>query len=244
MFRADAPLQSDFVQEPSSSAAFTQELSAEAFQAVFKIAPKETAATSLDLSATIMGYDDKVILANLPAQDPPFQPDEQPEDRLSSIFISLPENPTPKELADALHSVADAMSDQLDNVDATQAEYKNYPGLDTLLPSSQKEYETAYYALNPELQKDKSFVNTLATLPNLIYSGQADTASTLMTGMLQLAGPQGREQLQAYFDKLKSVATQNPDIVNEYTEKFQTFNQELRTFDDMNRRYKDSRLWQ
>ncbi|MBA3995296.1 MAG: hypothetical protein C0469_17390 [Cyanobacteria bacterium DS2.3.42] len=254
MFRADAPQQNDFVQEPSTGAALTRDLTAEDFKAVFKSEPGETLQTSLDFSTKIRGYDDHevwptsqsldVAPVDLPADEQTLEPDVQPEQKLMEAIMSLPENPTTEQMADAMHEAAVALDDQLDTVEDAQAAYLNYDGLGTLLPQSQKEYETAFYAVNPALQQDKKFVDNLATLPNLIYSGQTEQAAVLMSGMLQIAGAQGKEQLQAYFDKLKSVAAENPDLVKEYSGKFQTYTEELRTFDEMYKLYKKSPLGQ
>lgn len=254
MFRADAPQHNEIVQEPSTGAALTRDLTTEDFQAVFKSEPGERLQTSLDFSTKIKGYDDHEIWptsqsmdiapANLPADTPPLEPDVPPEQKLMAVIMSLPENPSPEQKADAMHEASVALDDQLDTVEAAQGAYLNYDGLESLLPQSQKEYESAYYAVSPALQQDKTFVDNLATLPNLIYSGQTEQAAILMSGMLQIAGSQGKEQLQAYFDKLKSVAAENPDLVRDYSGKFQTYTDELRTFDEMYKLYKESPLGQ
>jgi len=171
-----------------------------------KVAALPPPDTSLELEPPIKGD---------PSQEQPAE--RAPEDQLEEILTNLPTDASPEDYAQAEKEVTDLLLEQKQTIADAREAYTTYEGIEDLLPESQEEYESAHYAVRPELQKDSTFVNNLANLPYLLYSGQTDKAQLLMHGLLSAAGDQGKEELQSYFDKLKSVAGDNPEIVNEYT---------------------------
>ncbi len=188
----------------------------------------------LDFNVSIPGYPG---VENATALGP--NEAELPEQRLEEILTNIPSESSP-EFLDRKFEIPAILSDQLDIAEAAMHEYQDYPGLAKLIPQSQKEYEKAYYALSPEMQANSQFIDNLSTLPKLVYSGQTDLASAKMGELLSDAGEKGRAQLLSYFAKLQSVASENPQLVGKYTQLFQSYNQELGTFDAMNAKYKAS----
>ncbi len=192
--------------------------------------------------SNIQGYDEAQMAALDPhgtqielqptveAGPPQEEPAERaPEDKFKEILNNLPENASPEDYAKAEKEVTALLLEQQQNVASANDEYRNYEGIDDLLPQSEEEFDSAYYAVRPELLNDSTFVTNLVNLPDLLYSGQTDRAQLLMHGLLQVAGTEGKEELQAYFDKLKSIARDNPEIVNEYTGLRNTYMDEFST---------------
>ncbi|MBA3995300.1 MAG: hypothetical protein C0469_17410 [Cyanobacteria bacterium DS2.3.42] len=158
------------------------------------------------------------IQPSIEAEPPQEQPTERvPEDKLRDLLSNLPANASPEDYAKAEKEVTALLLEQQQNVERANDEYRNYEGIDDLLPQSEEEFDSAYYAVRPDLRNDSTFVTNLVNLPDLLYSGQTDRAQLLMHGLLRVAGTEGKVELQAYFDKLKSIARDNPEIVNEYT---------------------------
>jgi len=170
---------------------------------------------------------DDVRVLDLPFYEQPFeqQPTEQPsqqdseqqpEQKFIEVLKDFPNNPTQEDYARAVPEVERILLDQARITESAQNDFLNYEGIDDLLVESDAQYQAVIDSLPPKLLTDQGYADRLRNLHVLVFSGHEGEAGLTLEELKGAAGGQSDTELQNYFDQLRKIAKENPEIVNEY----------------------------
>lgn len=170
---------------------------------------------------------DDVRVLDLPLYEQPFeeQPTEQPsqqdseqqpEQELIDVLKDFPTNPRQEDYARAVPEVERILLDQARITEGAQNDFLNYEGIDDLLVESDAQYQAVIDSLPPKLLTDQAYADRLRNLHVLVFSGHEGEAGLTLEELKGAAGGQSDTELQNYFDQLRKIAKENPEIVNEY----------------------------
>jgi hypothetical protein len=113
-----------------------------------------------------------------------------------------------------------------------RVEVQNYGGIDDLVYDTEDFRESALNAVSDKFRNDQVLKENLELLPYL-YFGQKGEAELLMNAIGKAIGDQGQAELQAYFEKIRNVAAENPEIIQEFRGLVKKYIDETKTQDDM-----------
>ncbi len=258
-FRADTPVRTELFDQPSSALALPPDLVAglyDKFRELPTQVGNEVDVASLGFGTNPLWFDSatdespglkqsEILVANLPPNDlgvdslPPYeQPSErpseqQPELELMEVLKNFPNNPTNEDYARAVPEVERILIDQARITDGAQNDFLNYEGIDDLLVQSDAQYQAVIDSLPPKLLTDQGYADRLRNLHVLVFSGHEGEAGLTLEELKGAAGGQSDTELQNYFDQLRKIARDNPEIVNEYGQLGNQYFYEWNTEQDM-----------
>jgi hypothetical protein len=154
--------------------------------------------------------------------DPAAEETLPPERRLEDLALTITDA---KDYAEKRDDMVDIIGEQQKITEDALTAFENHPAMETLLPETEQEYNAVLDAVrnfDPELLKNSSFMQLLYHLPDANYSGNP-AAQVMFDALMQNLDQPSQAALQKYKDKIDETIKNNPELVGDYRNAYNTF---------------------